>query len=44
MNIDISVELANDIKNIVKAQNLKLLKMICEKYRWDIDAFIHLIN
>lgn len=44
MNIDISQELATDIKNIVKAQNLKLLKMICEKYRWDIDAFIHLIN
>jgi hypothetical protein len=44
MNIDINENLSGDIKNIIRAQNLKLLRMICEKYRWDIDALMHLIN
>jgi hypothetical protein len=44
MNIDINENLSGDIKNIIRAQNLKLLRMICEKYRWDIDALMHLIH
>lgn len=44
MNIDINENLSGDIKNIIRAQNLKLLRMICDKYRWDIDALMHLIN
>ena len=44
MNIDINENLSGDIKNIIRAQNLKLFRMICDKYRWDIDALMHLIN
>jgi hypothetical protein len=44
MDLDISYELCDDIKNIVRAQNLKLLRLICDKYKWDIDAFMHLID
>ncbi len=44
MDIDISEELCHDIKNIIRAQNLKLLRIICEKNKWDISAFLHLID
>ena len=44
MDIDINDKLTSDIKNIIRAQNLKLLRLICDKYRWDIDAFIYLID